>query len=88
MTQELSRETLAAQALGEADERSGALVPPIHPSTIYEAHPDGTAPDGRVYTRADNPTYLAALEGGAGCMLFASGSTSAAAVFQALRRPE
>lgn len=90
MTEELSRETLAAQALGETDEASAALVPPIHPSTIYEAHPDGTAPDGRAYTRADNPTYehaerlLAALEGGAGAMLFASGSTAAAAVFQSL----
>jgi cystathionine gamma-synthase len=90
MTHELSRETLAAQALGEADKASAALVPPIHPSTIYEALPDGTAPDGRAYTRADNPTYehaerlLTALEGGAACMLFASGSTAAAAVFQSL----
>jgi cystathionine gamma-synthase len=90
MTQELSRETLAAQALGEVDRASAALVPPIHPSTVYEANPDGTAPDGRAYTRADNPTYehaerlLAALEGGAGCMLFASGSTAATAVFQSL----
>jgi cystathionine gamma-synthase len=90
MTHELSRETLAAQALGEADKASAALVPPIHPSTIYEARPDGTAPDGRAYTRADNPTYehaerlLTALEGGAACMLFASGSTAAAAVFQSL----
>jgi cystathionine gamma-synthase len=90
MTHELSRETLAAQALGEADKGSAALVPPIHPSTIYEALPDGTAPDGRAYTRADNPTYehaerlLTVLEGGAACMLFASGSTAAAAVFQSL----
>jgi cystathionine gamma-synthase len=90
MTYELSRETLAAQALGEADKASAALVPPIHLSTIYEALPDGTAPDGRAYTRADNPTYehaerlLTALEGGAACMLFASGSTAAAAVFQSL----
>jgi cystathionine gamma-synthase len=90
MTHELSRETLTAQALGEVDRTSAALVPPIHVSTIYEANPDGTAPDGRAYTRADNPTYehaerlLTVLEGGAACMLFASGSTAAAAVFQSL----
>jgi Fe-S cluster biogenesis protein NfuA len=91
MTQEgLSPETLAAHACGEADPLSGALVPPIHPSTIYEANPDGTARDGIAYTRADNPTYdhaerlLAALEGGAACMLFASGSAAATAVFQSL----
>ena len=91
MTHEgLSPETLAAQACGEADPVSGALVPPIHPSTIYEANPDGTARDGIAYTRADNPTYdhaerlLAALEGGAACMLFASGSAAATAVFQSL----
>src|SRR5438552_7726795 len=90
MTHELSRETLTAQALGEVDKTSAALVPPIHLSTIYEANPDGTAPDGRAYTRADNPTYehaerlLTVLEGGAACMLFASGSAAAAAVFQSL----
>jgi cystathionine gamma-synthase len=90
MTQDLSRETLAAQATGESDPASGALVPAIHPSTIYEANPDGTARGGIAYTRADNPTYdhaerlLAALEGGATCMLFASGSAAATAVFQSL----
>jgi cystathionine gamma-synthase len=88
--QGLSPETLAAQASGERDPASGALVPPIHPSTIYEANPDGTAHAGIAYTRADNPTYdhaerlLAALEGGATCMLFASGSAAATAVFQSL----
>jgi cystathionine gamma-synthase len=33
----LSAETLAAQALGEIDPESRALVPPIHPSTTYES---------------------------------------------------
>ena len=90
MNERLSPETLAAQALGEPDSASGAVVPPIHPSTIYERDPDGTDRSGRAYTRADNPTYehaerlLAALEGGAGCILFASGSAAATAVFQAL----
>ena len=90
MTDGLARETLAAQALGEIDQASGALSPAIHPSTIYERSPDGSYRSGLAYTRADNPTYdhaerlLAALEGGVACMLFASGSAAATAVFQSL----
>src|SRR5437867_10206407 len=90
MTDGLSRETLAAQALDEIDQASGALSPAIHPSTIYERSPDGSYRSGLAYTRADNPTYdhaerlLAALEGGVACMLFASGSAAATAVFQTL----
>ena len=90
MTDGLSRETLAAQALGEIDQVSGALSPAINPSTIYERSPDGSYRSGLAYTRADNPTYdhaerlLAALEGGVACMLFASGSAAATAVFQSL----
>ena len=86
----LSPETLAAQAMGAVDPGTGALVPPLHPATTYEMHPDGSLTDGRAYTRADNPTYDAAeqllnvLEGGAGCILFASGNAAATAVFQAL----
>ncbi len=90
MNEGLLPETLAAQALADVDPASGALVPLINPSTSYERNPDGTYRSGRVYTRADNPTYdhaerlLAALEGGAGCVLFASGSAAATAVFQSL----
>lgn len=86
----LSRETLAAQAMGAVDPETGALVPPLHPATTYEMHPDGSLQDGRAYTRADNPTYdpaeklLSVLEGGAGCILFASGNAAATAVFQSL----
>ena len=60
-------------------------------STNYEQQPDGSYPQGRVYTRADNPTVehaerlLAALEGGGcSCALFSSGMAAATAVFQAL----
>ncbi len=90
MPKRLAPETLAAQALGEVDPVSRALVPPIHPSTTYERDPDGTYQSGLAYTRADNPTYehaerlLATLEGGAGCILFASGSAAASAIFQSL----
>jgi len=87
----LSPETLAAQALGEVDPVSGGLAPVISASTNFEQLPDGYYRQGRVYTRADNPTYehaerlLAALEGaGCACALFASGMAAATAVFQSL----
>ena len=87
----LSPETLIAQALGEIDPVSGALAPPISLSTNFEQAADGSYHQGRVYSRADNPTYeqaermLAMLEGAAGgCILFASGMAAATAVFQSL----
>ena len=87
----VSPETLAAQGLGEADPASGGLAPVINLSTNYEQQPDGSYPQGRVYTRADNPTsehaerLLAALEGGGcACALFGSGMAAATAVFQSL----
>jgi cystathionine gamma-synthase len=87
----VSPETLAAQGLGEADPASGGLAPVINLSTNYEQQPDGSHRQGRVYTRADNPTseqaerLLAALEGdGCACALFGSGMAAATAVFQSL----
>jgi cystathionine gamma-synthase len=90
MNRALSPETLAAQAMGDIDAVTGALAPAIHASTTYERSADGTYRSGLVYTRADNPTYdhaerlLAALDGGAAAMLFASGSAAVTAVFQSL----
>jgi cystathionine gamma-synthase len=58
-------------------------------STNYEQRPDGSYPQGRAYTRADNPTsehagrLLGALEGGE-CALFSSGMAAVTAVFQSL----
>jgi cystathionine gamma-synthase len=89
-TSSLSPETLAAQALGEVDKVTGALIPAITLSTNYEQESDGSYHQDRVYTRADNPTYehaerlLAALEGAGSCMLFSSGMAAANAVFQSL----
>ena len=86
-----SPETLIAQALGEIDSVTGALTPPISVSTNFEQSADGSYHQGRVYSRADNPTYeqaermLAMLEGASGgCILFASGMAAATAVFQSL----
>lgn len=87
---DLKSETLAAQALGRIDEATGAIIPPIHPSTTYERDADLGYSRGRCYSRADNPTYdvaantLTALEGGTRTLLFASGMAAATAVFQAL----
>lgn len=86
----LAPETLAAQALGHVDGPTGALIPPIHPSTTFERDADTGYSRGRVYARADNPTFDAAaetltqLEGGEATLLFSSGMAAATAVFLAL----
>jgi cystathionine gamma-synthase len=93
MTSEKSRlrpETQAAQGMGRIALPFREIVAPIHVATTYERSADGSYPGGRVYSRADNPTYdqgealVATLEGAAAAMLFASGQAAAAAVFQAL----
>ena len=83
--------TALAQALGYLDPTTGAVVPPIQPSTTYERGPDNRLLSGRLYSRADNPNYdgvealLSHLEGGAASAVFSSGMAAATAVFQALR---
>ena len=89
---DLHPETLAAQGMGRVADPYRDIVPPIYVSTTYERGADGTYPGGRVYSRADNPSYdqaealIASLEGAAAALLFASGQAAAAAVFQALGR--
>jgi cystathionine gamma-synthase len=86
----LRPETLAAQGMGRVAEPYRDIVPPLYLSTTYERSGDGAFPGGRVYSRADNPSYdqaealIASLEGAAAALLFASGQAAAAAVFQAL----
>jgi cystathionine gamma-synthase len=83
-------QTLAAQAMGFVDAETRAVVPPLHTATTFIRDPDNQYRSGRVYARDDNPTFdhaealLAALEGGAAALLFASGMAAAAAVFQTL----
>jgi cystathionine gamma-synthase len=80
-----------AQALGFGEPTTGALVPPIQPSTTYERGPDNQLLAGRLYSRPDNPGYelieavLNRLEGGAASAVFSSGMSAATAVFQALK---
>jgi cystathionine gamma-synthase len=86
----LKPSTLAAQAMGWVDPSTKAVIPPIHTATTFIRDPDNQYRSGRSYARADNPTFdhaealLAALEGGAGCLTFASGMAAATAVFQIL----
>jgi len=88
---ELRPATIAAQAHGAIDKATRAIVPPVHVSTTYLRDADGGYCSGRVYGRADNPSFdapeatLNALEGGAGCLTFASGMAAATAVFQTLQ---
>jgi len=83
-------QTIAAQAMGWVDETTKAIVAPIHPSTTYIRDPDNQYRNGRIYARADNPTFdqaeatLAALERGHAALVFSSGMAAATAVFQAL----
>ena len=90
MTDRRKPATLAAQALGWVDPTTRDLVPPIHPSASYERAEDGSYPGGHSYSRDQNPTYdqvealLAALEGGAEALLFASGMAAATTLFETL----
>jgi len=87
---DLSEETLAAQGLGRVTGTYREVVPPIHVSTTYERGADGTYPGGRIYSRADNPSYdlaealIASLEHAKAAMLFSSGMSASVALFQAL----
>jgi len=83
-------ETQAAQALGWIEPPHGDLSPAIHPASTFERAADGSYPTGKSYGRGTNPTtdapeaVLAALEHGAGALLFSSGMAAATSVFQSL----
>ena len=83
--------TLLAQAGHFVDPATGAVVPPIHPSTTYARTSDYTTRAGIEYSRDDNPSYghvetvLARLEGGAEAMVFASGVAAAHALLATLK---
>lgn len=91
MTEKLQPETLAATALGWIDPETDAMASPLHPSTSFLRDPTDLDRTGRMFTRDDNPTFaqpealINALEGGAGCLLFASGMAAITSVFQRLQ---
>jgi len=82
--------SLAAQAMGWIEPTTKAVVPPIHMASTYLRDEDNGYRSGRIYARADNPTFdqaeatLAALEGGAKALVFSSGMSAASACFLAL----
>ena len=83
-------ETLAVHAARTPDPTSGAVAAPIQLSTTFERAADGSYPQGYYYGRTDNPTRraleqaIAALEGGADALCFASGSAASMAAFSLL----
>jgi cystathionine gamma-synthase len=86
----ISPASFTAQAMGWIDPVTKAVVPPIHMASTYQRDEDNGYSSGRVYARADNPTFdqaeamLTALEGGAKSMVFSSGMSAATACFLAL----
>lgn len=89
----LQPETIAAQAGGAVDGATGAVVPPIHVATTFVRDADNGYSRGYCYGRSDNATVrqtehvLAALEGGAASLMFASGMAAATTALLALPRP-
>ena len=83
-------ETVSVHAGAAVDPATGAVTPPIHPSTTFEREPDGSFPHGHIYSRSSAPNRaaleacLTALEGGADAVAFASASAATSAVFLSL----
>lgn len=85
--------TAAIHAGQEPDEATGAVIPPVHFSTTYAQDGVGGLRQGYEYGRAGNPTrtaletQLAALEGGARALSFASGLAAEDALLRAVLQP-
>ncbi|HZH46573.1 MAG TPA: aminotransferase class I/II-fold pyridoxal phosphate-dependent enzyme [Roseococcus sp.] len=83
-------ETLAVHAGAEVDRETGAVAPPIHLSTTFRHGPAAERQAGYEYQREGDPTNdrlraaLAALEGGAAALSFASGMAAIAALLESL----
>lgn len=83
-------ETLSVHAGRAPDPATGAVTPNLVFSSTFARDDQGQLPAGHIYSRTSNPnrtaveTALAALEGGAHGLAFASGQAASAAVFAAL----
>jgi len=90
MTPPLRFETLAVHAGAEPDASTGAVAPPIHLATTFQHGPAGERIAGYEYQREGNPTQdrleaaLAAMEGGAAALVFASGMAAMNALLESL----
>ena len=86
----LKLETLAVHAAAEPDPETGAVAPPIHLSTTFRHGPAAERIAGYEYQREGNPTQdrleaaLAALEGGAAALAYASGMAATSGLLEAL----
>jgi cystathionine gamma-synthase len=82
--------TLAVHAGAEPDAGTGAVAPPIHLATTFRHGPAGERIAGYEYQREGNPTQdrlehaLAALEGGAAALAFASGMAAITGMLDSL----
>ena len=88
--EKLRAETIAAHALRAIEPATGAVVPPIYLASTYARNEnyEKRMPDD--YQRAGNPTLyqaealVAALEEGAGCLLYPSGMAAIAGVVESV----
>ena len=90
----LADETDVAQAQHYLDAETGAVAPPIHPTSTFARREDYELISKYIYSRYDSPTISLAesiickLEGGAATLLYGSGLAGIAAVFETLRTGE
>ncbi len=83
-------ETLAVHAGAATDAETGAVAPPIHLSTTFRHGPAAERIAGYEYQREGNPTQdrletaIAALEGGAAALAYASGMAAIAGLLETL----
>jgi len=93
MTSHDGFETLAIHAGQEPDPVTGAVVPPIYQVSTYKQDGVGGLRGGYEYSRSANPTRhaleesLAALEGGASALAFASGMAASDSLVRTVCRP-
>ena len=84
-------ETAAAQALHFLDKETGAVAPPIHPTSTFARREDYELINGYNYSRYESPTVdlaeavICRLENGAASRLFGSGLAGMQAVFETLK---
>lgn len=86
-------ETLAIHAGQEADPSTGAVIPPIYQVSTFKQDGVGGLRGGYEYSRSSNPTRsafeecVAALEGGARGLAFASGMAAEDTLLRTVCRP-
>ncbi len=86
----LSPATIAAQAAGQIDEKTGSVIPPIQMATTYARDENYDRREDLIYARYGSPTCIQAetvlqkLEGAKATLFFNSGLSAAAAILESL----